>query len=107
MNLEISKTVEDHSTVLTLKGEVDVYTAPKLKEELYSLLRISNHKVIIDLSEVEYMDSTGLGVFIGGLKASKLHQSHLTLRNVTQRLDRLFSITGFAEVVAISRGGEN
>ena len=101
MNLEISILEEETSSTLVLKGEVDVYTAPKLKDVLLSLAEKQQHKVIIDLSSVHYMDSTGLGVLIGGLKASKANNGQLVLKNVTERLDRLFTITGFSQVIEI------
>jgi len=107
MNLEIAKIVGEESSVLSLRGEVDVYTAPKLKEELHALVGIKNHEVIIDLANVHYMDSTGLGILIGGLKASKANEGRFLVRNVTKRLERLFSITGFSEVVEICQGEES
>jgi anti-sigma B factor antagonist len=106
MNLEIRKEEREQAFVLVLKGEVDVYTAPKLKEELLPLVEKESHEVIIDLSNVEYMDSTGLGVIIGALKTSKTKQGQFKLRNATARLNRLFKITGLAEVMDIKHEEE-
>lgn len=107
MNLEIHKTAQENQViVLKLKGEVDVYTAPKLKEQLLSLFDVKNTAVTIDLSHVDYMDSTGLGVLIGGLKAAKANEGHIKLVNATPRLERLFSITGLADVIEIRQGEE-
>jgi anti-sigma B factor antagonist len=106
MNLEIKKEEHKEAIILLLEGEVDVYTAPKLKEELMPLVEKENHEVRIDLSHVEYMDSTGLGVIIGALKCSKSKQGQLKLCNATARLNRLFEITGLVEVMDIRQGEE-
>lgn len=106
MNLEIVKSEREEILVLKLKGEVDVYTAPKLKEELLPLVDKINQKVEIDLSQVGYMDSTGLGVIIGALKVSKSKNGQLTLLNATTRLNRLFEITGLSEVMDIENREE-
>jgi anti-sigma B factor antagonist len=106
MNLEIKKEEYKEAIILILEGEVDVYTAPKLKEELMPLVEKENHEVRIDLSNVEYMDSTGLGVIIGALKSSKSKHGQLKLFNATARLNRLFEITGLTEVMDIKQGEE-
>lgn len=101
LNLKIVKIESKEVSILQLIGEVDVYTAPKLKEELLPMVEKTNQKVEIDLSQVDYMDSTGLGVIIGALKLSKSKDGQLTLLNATARLERLFDITGLAEVMDI------
>jgi anti-sigma B factor antagonist len=99
MNLEVSIITEETSSIIVLKGEIDVYTSPKLKEELLALVGEQKHRVYIDLAGVHYMDSTGLGILIGGLKASKANNGQLIFKNITERLDRLFTITGFSKVI--------
>lgn len=106
MNLKIVKKEREEVLILQLTGEVDVYTVPKLKEELLPLVDKTNQKVEIDLSQVSYMDSTGLGVIIGALKLSKSKNGQLTLLNATARLNRLFEITGLAEVMDIENREE-
>lgn len=102
MNLYIEESVyADSETVLTVKGEIDVYTAPKLREKLLSLCEREGHKVVVDLSEVSYMDSTGLGVFIGAYKASQNVGSEFSLSGLTPRVARLFEITGLNELITI------
>lgn len=101
MNLDIHTTNESEHTLINLEGELDAFTAPKLKEDLYALVSKKDNQVIVDLSAVNYMDSTGLGIFIGALKASKQYNSHIILRNPQERIQRLFSITGLTEVMEI------
>ncbi|MCF6139347.1 STAS domain-containing protein [Pseudalkalibacillus berkeleyi] len=102
MNLQIQ--IEDsnqNTDKLLLNGEVDAYTAPKLKETLIGLTQKEGHKVIVNLSGVDYMDSTGLGVFVGALKSSQQSGSTLILTGMTERVQRLFEITGLTEVMNI------
>lgn len=102
MNLVI--TIEEPSTndrVVKLAGEVDVYTAPKLREAIIPLTIEKAVNIQVDLSEVSYMDSTGLGVFISALKSSLKHSSTFTLMGLTEKIERLFRITGLLEIIDI------
>lgn len=109
MNLVISVIEEDAKSKLLVSGEIDAYTAPKLKEGLLPLTKVSKKIVEVDLDQVSYMDSTGLGVFISALKSTKEYGSHLRLINLQDRVKRLFKITGLDEIIEISdeiRGGQ-
>lgn len=101
MNLEIGYSSEENTHYLQLKGEVDAYTAPELQAKILHVTAMEGNKVIVDLSNVEYMDSTGLGVFVGALKSAKKHNSCLVLKNLTKRIHRLFKITGLEEIIPI------
>ncbi|MFD2639749.1 STAS domain-containing protein [Piscibacillus salipiscarius] len=108
MNLHIEDFKEGQVTVLKLAGEIDAYTAPQLKEKLLGLLREENADVQVDLEKVNYMDSTGLGVFISGLKTANEVNSSFTLVNLQENVYRLFNITGLNDVMKIEntiRGG--
>ncbi|MDY0395468.1 STAS domain-containing protein [Virgibacillus halophilus] len=102
MNLQV-KVAEKNSNfaVLAVAGEVDAYTAPQLKETLLPMTKTENYLVKVDLDNVNYMDSTGLGVFISALKSTKENNSHMKLCNMQERVHRLFDITGLAEIMDI------
>ncbi|HEX6923455.1 MAG TPA: STAS domain-containing protein [Bacillales bacterium] len=102
MNLEIKHQETGECQNLSVAGEIDAYTAPQLREELLPLTEKQGAKVSVDLSGVQYMDSTGLGVFVAGLKSSKKHGSRLEIKKATPRVKRLFDITGLAEIINIS-----
>ncbi|MRG87213.1 STAS domain-containing protein [Salinibacillus xinjiangensis] len=109
MNLSIDVSEKNDVHEVKLSGEIDVYTAPKLKETILPLTKQKGATVKIDLEKVQYMDSTGLGVFISGLKAAKEYESKLILVNLKDRVFRLFDITGLKEVFTIEdtiRGGK-
>ncbi len=101
MNLDIKETKDRQTFQLQLTGEIDAYTAPKLREVLIPLAEEQGNAVIVDLSNVNYIDSTGLGIFIGALKASHHYKSEIKLTGVTSRIRRLFTITGLDEVLDI------
>ncbi|WP_078429412.1 STAS domain-containing protein [Alkalihalobacterium alkalinitrilicum] len=101
MNLEIRQETKGNMHLLRLSGEVDAFTAPKLREVLIPLTEESGMKIIVDLADVDYIDSTGLGIFIGALKSTHNYESHIQLQGLSSRLQRLFKITGLDEVIDI------
>ncbi|MBH0231557.1 STAS domain-containing protein [Halobacillus yeomjeoni] len=101
MNLTIDVTNKENLAYLSLSGEVDAFTAPKLKEALLPLTKEEGQTVEVDLQDVNYMDSTGLGVFISALKSTKEHNSEMRLVHLQERVYRLFKITGLTEIITI------
>lgn len=85
---------------LAIEGEIDVYTAPRLREKLLPLCA-TEKTVTLYLSQVKYIDSTGLGVLIGAYKAQRSAGGKLVLSGINARLQRLFRITGLDEVMEI------
>lgn len=85
-------------------GEIDAFTAPVLKERLAATEQLENLNAELDISEVDYMDSTGLGVFVGFYKTIKSNGGNLKITGVNKRLKRLFEITGLDEVMDIETG---
>jgi anti-sigma B factor antagonist len=102
MNLEVKHMEQEGTDVLQLRGEVDAYTITELKEVMKEIMTKENQEVVVDLEEVTYMDSTGLGVFISALKSAKEHNSELKLINIQDRVYRLFKITGLDEIMDIN-----
>lgn len=89
----------DHA-VLAVGGEIDLSTAPKLKQ---ALLRFAEGPptLIVDLSQTEYLDSTALGVLVGGLKRKREHGGELKLAGLAPRVRRVFDITRLSTVFEI------
>jgi anti-sigma B factor antagonist len=88
-------------TVIELGGEIDVYTAPKLRERLVSLVESGSYQLIVDMESVEFLDSTGLGVLVGGLKRVRNHEGWIDLVCTQSRILRIFRITGLNRVFSI------
>lgn len=109
MNLEVNLIEDKKQSILSLSGEIDAYTAPQLKEAFDTLLEQNVQTIVVDMENVTYMDSTGLGVFISVLKSVKEKDSEFSLVNIQERVLRLFQITGLDEVMdlkAVIRGGK-
>jgi anti-sigma B factor antagonist len=84
--------------VLQVAGEVDAYAAPALRERIRDLAAKGAVHVIADMSRVEFLDSTGLGVLVGGLKRLREHDGSLTLVISAPRILRIFEMTGLTRV---------
>lgn len=84
-----------------IEGEIDTFTAPVLREELESIQVAEGKKIELDLSKVSYMDSTGLGIFVAFYKKTTRENAHFKLVGLTNRLVRLFEITGLKELMNI------
>lgn len=93
-----TRSIGDAIPVIELEGEVDVYTAPQLKQRMVELLEGGVKSVVVDLTKVEYLDSTALGVLIGGLKRMKEAEGSLTLVCPNVRIRRVFEITGLDKI---------
>jgi anti-sigma B factor antagonist len=104
MNLKVeTRSVQEGVAVIALSGEVDVYTSPRLKQEMVDLLNKGTVRLVVDLSNVEYLDSTGLGVLIGGLKRAREREGDLRLICDNLRILRIFEITGLTKIFDIYR----
>ena len=89
--------------VLQVTGEVDVYTAPLLREQIRDLAANGAVHLIADLGRVDFLDSTGLGALVGGLKRLREAGGSLALVISSSRILRVFQITGLTNVLAARR----
>ena len=87
--------------VLRICGEVDVYSAPQLRERVIQLLADGIRHVIADLRDVDFVDSTGLGVLVGSLRRLREQDGSLTLVTDEGRIQRLLHLTGLVRVFVI------
>jgi anti-sigma B factor antagonist len=93
-------TVAEH-TVLEVGGEVDVYTAPRLRERLVELVDGGARHVVVDLVRVDFLDSTGLGVLVGALKRLRAAGGTFSLVCSKEPLLKIFRITALDQVFPI------
>jgi len=101
MNLDLKEKVSENGVVIELKGELDIFSSPMLKDKLYGLIDASSTDVVVDLNDVSYIDSTGLGVFVGALKKSKQKGIGIVLKNLKPNVRKVFTITGLDKVFRI------
>jgi anti-sigma B factor antagonist len=104
MNVRVdTRSPREGVALISLGGEVDVYTSPRVKQEIVDLLNGGTSKLVVDLTGVDYLDSTGLGVLIGGLKRARERDGDLKLICDNVRILRIFEITGLTKIFDIYR----
>jgi anti-sigma B factor antagonist len=101
VDLTLATNEVDGATIIAVGGEIDVYTAPKLRDKITELVADGVYDIIVDMEAVEFLDSTGLGVLVGGLKKVRAHDGSLELICTQDRLLKIFRITGLAKVFVI------
>ena len=101
MDLSLTTRTQGERTVVEVGGEIDVYTAPKLRETLISLVDAGQYHLVVDMEKVDFLDSTGLGVLVGGLKRVRTHDGSLSLVCTRERLLKILRITGLTKVFDI------
>lgn len=106
MNITIDVKDTNSTVEVKVKGEIDAYTAPKLRESLFPLSEQERVTMVVDLTDVTYMDSTGLGVFVGLFKSVRANNGEFRLIGLSERLRRLFDITGLADIIDIKSHAE-
>lgn len=87
--------------VVDLNGEIDVYTSPKVKDAIGDLIDKGHYNLVINLEKVRYIDSTGLGVLIGGLKRVREHGGTVNLVCTNPQIKKIFDITGLVKIFGI------
>jgi anti-sigma B factor antagonist len=101
MDIGLDVTERNGYAVLAVRGEVDVYTAPRFRERLIELVSDGKYRIVVDLEGVDFLDSTGLGVLVGGLKRLRTHDGDLSLVCTQARILKVFEITGLTKVFDI------
>lgn len=106
MNLNIETQKHDDYYEIKVGGELDVYTVPDLEKVLTPIKQEGTHDVHVNLANVSYMDSTGLGLFVGTLKALNQNDKELYIIGASDRIGRLFEITGLSDLMHVNEGTE-
>jgi anti-sigma B factor antagonist len=92
----------DHERhVIAVAGEIDLFTAPELKAALGDALEAGRTRIVVDLSDTTFLDSTALGVLIGAVKRLRSRDGRLTIVNVDQNIAKTFEITGLDQIFTI------
>jgi len=104
MDLRIEIKKDNEYTHIIVHGEIDLYNANELKEKVHlSTDRAASQNLIIDLKDVDYIDSTGLGIMIGIKRRTTENGGKLVLVLYSERINKLFEITGLNKIFMIAR----
>lgn len=82
-------------------GEIDIYTSPMFKDEVNKIIDKKINNIIINCNNLDYIDSTGLGVLIAILKRVREKNLNLELTNLKPNIYKLFDITGLNKIFNI------
>jgi anti-sigma B factor antagonist len=93
----------DALPVLRVRGDVDIYTAPRLKEAVLAALSLDARSLAIDLSRVEFMDSTGLEVLLSARKRTAERGGDLYVLGARKQVRRLFQLVRLDKVFHLCR----
>ncbi len=101
MDLKLGHYTRDGVQVVDLEGEIDVYAAPRLRKLLIELVSEKNYLLVVNMDKVEFLDSTGLGVLVGGFKRVRGHGGSLELVCTQEPILKIFRMTGLTKVFGI------
>ena len=94
--------LDDDRHVVAVRGEIDLFTAPDLKTMLLAAIDDGKSRIVVDLSETTFLDSTAHGVLIGAVKRLRARDGILTLVNTDANIAKTFEITGLDQIFTIS-----
>jgi anti-sigma B factor antagonist len=101
VELKLGHHGKDGIEVVDVEGEIDIYSAPRLRELLIDLVSKNTYQIVVNLEKVGFVDSTGLGVLVGGLKRVRAHDGSLDLVCTQEQILKIFRITGLTKVFGI------
>jgi anti-sigma B factor antagonist len=88
-------------TTIRLTGELDISSAQDLRDCFTFLAREGQQRIVVDLSELDFIDSMGIGALVGGLKRFRSDGGELVLKDPTPRVSRVIELTGLDQVFTI------
>ncbi|MCB0280946.1 MAG: STAS domain-containing protein [Calditrichae bacterium] len=98
---EVSRNDYDHISVLYLSGFLDAHTAPKFEDGLQKLIKEERVKIIVNLKNLDYISSAGLGVFMGFIEEIREKGGDIKLSNLSPKVFKVFDLLGFPALYEI------
>src|SRR3954447_26644357 len=93
--------IDGERHVLAVRGEIDLFTAPELKQVLAESIEGGRIRIIVDLTDTTFLDSTALGVLIGAVKRLRSRDGALAIVNIDDNIAKTFEITGLDQILTI------
>jgi anti-sigma B factor antagonist len=93
--------VDTDRHVVAVRGEIDLFTAPELKQVLTEAIEQGRTRMVVDLGETTFLDSTALGVLIGAVKRLRSRDGALAIVNTDANIAKTFEITGLDQIFTI------
>ena len=114
MHFAVSITDRDEWKVLSVVGELDLATAPQLRQKIIGLVNEGANRLVLDLTATDFLDSIGLGVIVGALKRLQSTDGRLVVATNVARVRSVFELTRLDHIIplrddvdaAVAAGGE-
>lgn len=101
MDLQINVRKAEGVPVIELAGEVDAYTSARFRESMVELIENGAVNLVINMENVDYIDSSGLGALVGGLKRASEREGHILIVCSNPQVRKVFEITGLEKVFSL------
>jgi len=102
MALDIEKTNHNGESVITVAGEIDLYTSPKLRSAMIEAVPADTTKLSVVLTEVRYMDSSGVATLVEGLRDAREHNRTFTLVSPSEAVMKVLRLAKLDSVFDVS-----
>ncbi len=99
--MNISESKQGNVTILKAEGKLDSMSSPELDKRLASMVESGTKKIVLDLSNLDYVSSAGLRVFLSAAKRLKQVQGKLELANLSAQVQQIFDIAGFETILPV------
>jgi len=100
-NFEVVREDRKGVSILRLKGFLDAHTAPQFEQAIQDLITEKRYRIIISMSDLSYISSAGLGVFMGFIEEIRLEEGDIKLSNMTDKVFKVFDLLGFPALYQI------
>jgi anti-sigma B factor antagonist len=94
-NFTVKRVDSDSFSTLQISGFLDAHTAPMLEKELQALIDEGQYNILIDFSDLSYISSAGLGVFMGFIELVRSHEGDIKMCRMNPKIYRVFDLLGF------------
>lgn len=101
IEFSISSEENEEVSIISITGEVDIFTSPRLKEEFIKLFKQDQFRIVVNMLETRYFDASGLGVLAGALKHCYKMGGSIAVVYAVPHIIRVFNITGMDKVFKI------
>ena len=100
-NFEVAREDRKEISILRLKGFLDAHTAPQFEQAIQNLIEESRYKIIISMSDLNYISSAGLGVFMGFIEEIRNRDGDIKLCSMSDKVYKVFDLLGFPALYQI------
>jgi anti-sigma B factor antagonist len=100
-NFEVDRVDRSEISILRLKGFLDAHTAPNFEQAIQELIEDNRYKIVISMSDLSYISSAGLGVFMGFIEEIRDKNGDIKLTNMSEKVYKVFDLLGFPALYQI------